>query len=259
MSFRDILVYLDPTPACDDRVRAAIALAKTQGARLTGADATSDAAYEGPSRERALQVGAAFEEFAREAGVSCRLTAAGKDRPDISPDLTHCVDLIIAPRPEGKARDLVMASVPDEALLKAGAPVLIIPQEWTPGPIGEHVVIAWNASREATRAVHDALPFLKAAKRVTVFVFSQARSELRAASAALVDHLARHSVKADVSDWTNTGDIGAIDALFASLDTQDADLFVAGAFGHSRAFEGLFGGVSLDLLRQPTIPVLMSH
>ena len=259
MSFRDILVYLDPSPSCDDRLRAAIAIAKAHGARLTGADATSDAAYEGPSRTRALQVGADFEESARAAGVPYRLTAAGKDRVDLSPDLTHCVDLIIAPQPEGKGRELVMASVPDEALMKAGAPVLILPQAWTLGPIGDHVVIAWNASREATRAVHDAMPFLKAASRVTVFVFSSARSQLRAASDALVDHLARHGVNADLSDWTNTGDIGAIDALFASLDTQDADLFVAGAFGHSRAFEGLFGGVSLDLLRQPSIPVLMSH
>ena len=63
----------------------------------------------------------------------------------------------------------------------------------------------------------------------------------------------------DISDWTNTGDLSAIEALFASLDTQDADLIVAGAFGHSRLYEGLFGGVSLDLMRQQSLPVLMSH
>jgi nucleotide-binding universal stress UspA family protein len=58
---------------------------------------------------------------------------------------------------------------------------------------------------------------------------------------------------------TNTGDISALEALFASLDTQNADLIVAGAFGHSRLFESLFGGVSLDLMRQPSAPILMSH
>jgi nucleotide-binding universal stress UspA family protein len=66
-------------------------------------------------------------------------------------------------------------------------------------------------------------------------------------------------VIAHVSDWTNTGDMTAIDALFASLDTQDSDLIVAGAFGHSRVYEELFGGVSLDLMRQQSLPVLMSH
>jgi nucleotide-binding universal stress UspA family protein len=69
----------------------------------------------------------------------------------------------------------------------------------------------------------------------------------------------QHGVSAHLADWTDTGDVSALEALFASLDTQDADLIVAGAFGHSRLFESLFGGVSLDLLRQPTAPILMSH
>jgi len=73
-------------------------------------------------------------------------------------------------------------------------------------------------------------------------------------------YLAAHGVKAEhISDWTNTGDLTAVEALFASLDTQDADLIVAGAFGHSRLYEGLFGGVTMDLLHQQSLPVLMSH
>jgi len=92
-----------------------------------------------------------------------------------------------------------------------------------------------------------------------VFVFSQSRSTLRESGERLISHLARHGVTAKVSDWTNTGEVSAIEAMFADLDTQDADLVVAGAFGHSRVFESLFGGVSLDLLRQPVLPVLMSH
>jgi nucleotide-binding universal stress UspA family protein len=76
----------------------------------------------------------------------------------------------------------------------------------------------------------------------------------------LVDHLAAHGVKAEhISDSTNAGDLTAVEALFANLDTQDADLIVAGAFGHSRIYEGLFGGVMLDLMHQQSLPVLMSH
>ena len=81
---------------------------------------------------------------------------------------------MISPRPEGDARELVRPFVPDQALVASGVPMLVIPQDWKFGPIGEDIVIAWNASRESTRAVHDALPFLKKAKKVTIFAFSSA-------------------------------------------------------------------------------------
>ena len=259
MAFKDILIFLDPTPASDERLKMAIRLAKDHGARLIGVDATADAAFQGQWRERALQVGADFEEMTRSAEVESRLVGADYREGGPSPDLSHCVDLVIAPRPEGEARELVQSFVPDEVLMKSGEPTLIVPQEWVLGPLGDSVVIAWNASREATRAVHDALPMLKKARKVVVFAFSQKQSALRASATALVEHLARHGVSAIVSDWTNTGEISAIEALFASLDTQDCDLIVAGGFGHSKIFEGLFGGVSLDLLQQPSLPVLMSH
>ena len=66
--------------------------------------------------------------------------------------------------------------------MNSGEPTLIVPQEWVLGPVGESVVIAWNASREATRAVHDALPILKKARKVVVFAFSQKQSALRASA-----------------------------------------------------------------------------
>jgi nucleotide-binding universal stress UspA family protein len=137
--------------------------------------------------------------------------------------------------------------------------VLVLPPDWTGEVVGRKIVIAWNGGREALRAVHDAMPFLESAAKVTVFAFSPKLSDLRASAGMMVRHLAAHDVAANVSDWTNTGDLSAVDALFASLDTQDADLIVAGAFGHSRLYEGLFGGVSLDLLGQQSLPVLMSH
>jgi nucleotide-binding universal stress UspA family protein len=196
-------------------------MAQGHGARLTGIDASSEAALGG--------------------------------------EYVHCVDLIIAPRPEGEARALVRSEVPDGTLLASGAPMLILPHNWNPSPVGENIVIAWNASREAIRAAHDAMPLLVKAKKVTIFTFSARESELQATSEMLSDHLLRHGVVAQISDWTDTGELSALEALFASLDTQDADLIVAGAFGHSRLFESLFGGVSLDMIRQPSMPFLLSH
>jgi nucleotide-binding universal stress UspA family protein len=259
MGYRDILVYLDPTPASEDRLRLAIGLAKAHAARLIAVDASSDDAFLGAWSRQALQIEPTFSEAVKTAGLKAEFFGGGDRQGARHPDYLHCVDLMISPRPEGDARELVRPFVPDQALVASGVPMLVIPQDWKFGPVGEDIVIAWNASRESTRAVHDALPFLKKAKKVTIFAFSSGTSGLRASSESLAEHLSRHGVAAGVSDWTNTGDITAVEALFASLDTQQSDLIVAGAFGHSRTFEGLFGGVSLDLLRQPCLPVLMSH
>jgi nucleotide-binding universal stress UspA family protein len=249
MSYRDILVYLDPSPATVARLNCAVDLAGAHGSRLIGVDASVD--------EPSAAISEMFWTVAARGQVDGFFVPA--DRKG-SPDYMHCVDLLIAPRPEGEARSLIRADVPDEALRQAGAPMLTIPTEWKPGAIGENIVIAWNASREANRAVHDAMPFLKRAKKVVIFGFSSGESELRASLDLLREHLQRHGVSAMVSDWTNTGDMGAVDALFASLDTQDSDLIVAGAFGHARSLESLFGGgVSAELLRQPTLPMLLSH
>ncbi len=251
MVYKDILVYLDSTAESVERLRFAVDLAKTHGARLVGVD-VSAAAAESSAVTRQI-----FDDSARQAGV--RAVFVPPEKPGEGDAFAHCVDLIVAPAPGGPARGLIRHGALDRALLESGAPMLILPPEWTGGKVGDNVVIAWNGGREALRAVHDALPLLKNARKVTVFCFSAQPSDLRASAVMLVQHLEAHGVSAHISDWTNTGELTAIEALFASLDTQDADLIVAGAFGHSRLYEGLFGGVSMDLMRQQSLPVLMSH
>jgi len=257
MAYKDILVYLDPTDAAQDRLRLAAAMAQAHGARLTGVDASAEAALSGAWGDRASRIGLEFEAAIKEAKLVGRFV--GRSAASAIGDEYHCVDLIIAPRPEGEARELVRSEIPDGTLLASGAPMLILPQYWKSSPVGENIVIAWNASREANRAVHDAMPLLVKAKKVTIFTFSARGSALHATSEILADHLLRHGVVAQISNWIDTGELLALEALFASLDTQDADLIVAGAFGHSRLFESLFGGVSLDMMLQPTAPILMSH
>jgi nucleotide-binding universal stress UspA family protein len=258
MAYKDILVYLDPTNEAQDRLRLAIAMAQGHGARLTGIDASSEAALGGAWGDLASRIGPEFEAAVKEAGLVGRFVEASAASA-LGGEYVHCVDLIIAPRPEGEARALVRSEVPDGTLLASGVPMLILPDYWKLSPVGENIVIAWNASREAIRAVHDAMPLLVKAKKVTIFTFSARESGLHATSEALVEHLLRHGVVAKISDWTDTGELSALEALFADLDTQNADLIVAGAFGHSRLFESLFGSVSLDMMRQPTAPILMSH
>ena len=256
MAYKDILVFLDPTAEAAERARFAAGLAKSHGARLIAVDISKPAKAEGIDPGSATR--RMFADVTKDAGISTIFAPA--EQPEQGEALSHCVDLMIAPGPDSLARDVIRHGALDRALLESGAPMLMLPPDWKPSPVGDNIVIAWNGGREALRAVHDAMPLLERAKKVTLFAFSSRPSALRKSAEMLADHLAAHGVKAEhISDWTNTGDLTAVEALFASLDTQDADLIVAGAFGHSRLYEGLFGGVSMDLMHQQSLPILMSH
>jgi nucleotide-binding universal stress UspA family protein len=257
MGYKDILVYLDPTPASAARLDVALQIAAIDGGYVTAIDASADAAFLGEYRDAATRIEAGFREALKAAEVSGEFHVAGL--PGGFNEAAFPADLVIAPSPSAEAVKLIRSGLPDDVVMQAGAPVFVIPTDWPGGAWGKTVVIAWNASREAKRAVRDALPILARARKVVVFVFSRDESPLRKSAEGLVTHLGRHGVVAVLSDWTHTDDGSAIEAMFASLDTQEADLVVAGAFGHSRVWENLFGSVSHDLLRQSILPVLMSH
>ena len=257
MSYKDILVYLDAGPFLESRLEAAVALARRHGARLTGVDVSTEAAFEGEWRPRVEALQETFETQARRAALEFQFRTA--DRQPIGNLHAHYADLFVATQSHKDTEHLALAGVPEQVLLNAGAPGLILPCWWQPKPLGRSVVVAWNATREATRAVHDALPILRMAEKVVVFAFEPNYEAKNADVTAIVAHLARHGVKTSVDGWSDTGEISAVDALFSTLDTADADLIVAGAFGHSRWLEGLFGGVSRDLLGQESMAVLMSH
>ena len=259
MSYKEIIVYLDPFTDTDSRLELAVALAKSHGARLAGVDACSDAAYEGEWRDRALGLEDMFEATIRRAGLRGSYRSADQWTKGAGHSYAHYADLIIAPQPEFEVQDLIVAGIPEDVLVSAGVPVLLLPYGWKSRVAIENIVIAWKSSREATRAVHDAMPLLARAKKVTAFTFAPVNDILGKEPDLLVNHLREHGVAAEASSWPDTGEITASDALFACLETQEADLIVAGAYGHSRFMEGLFGGVSRDLVRQPSLPILMSH
>lgn len=259
MAYKEIIVYLDPCADTDDRLRLAVDLAVSHQARLIGVDACSDAAFESDAREMAVNLQGVFEEEIKQAGVRGAYRGVYRSAKSGQHHYAHYADLIIASQPDREVRDLVMAGVPGDVLLTAGVPFLLLPYGWKPRGRFENIVIAWKSSREATRAVHDAMPFLTRAKKVTAFTFAPETYVFGREPQALVDHLREHGVAAETESWPDTGDVSAVDALFACLETQEADLIVAGAYGHSRLLEGLFGGVSRDLTRQPSLPILMSH
>jgi nucleotide-binding universal stress UspA family protein len=143
----------------------------------------------------------------------------------------------------------------------AGRPVLVVPYAYEHRPVGHQVLVAWNASREAARAVTDALPFLKRASHVHVVAFDPktsgaAHGEEPGADVALF--LTRHGLKVTVSRY-EAADADVGNQLLSRAFDLSADLIVMGAWGHSRLREYLLGGVTRTLLESMTVPVLMSH
>jgi len=149
--------------------------------------------------------------------------------------------------------------VPEGVLLSAGVPMLILPVGWQPAPVGEDIVLAWNPSREATRAAHDALPLLERARHVTLFEFAPSADHCDTAPDLMLRHLRSHGVNAELFTWPDDAAMSPVSALFACLGTQEADLIVAGAYGHSRFREKLLNGVTCRFLEHPLLPMLMSH
>jgi nucleotide-binding universal stress UspA family protein len=125
--------------------------------------------------------------------------------------------------------------------------------------VGERVLVAWNGTRESTRAVHDALPMLVRAHSVAVMEVNPKPDETpRIAGADMATHLARHGVRAEVSSIV-ADEIDVGDAILSRGADLGADLVVMGAYGHSRLREFAFGGVTRHVFKHMTVPVLMSH
>ena len=277
MPFKDLLVYVDATKASEARVALAAAIAKRHAAHLTGVHATSllDAAraagyaafeqayraLEKAAEERAVAAQAMFEAALVREGIAGAWRIARVAAMQEAIVHARYADLAIvgqiAPDNETPGSPLSPADV----LLDSGRPALVVPYVGRFADVGQRVLVAWNASREAARAVHDALPLLAGAKQVTVLAINPERGlgahgDVPAADIAL--HLARHGLKAEAAH-TVAKDIAEGEALLSYAADLGADLIVAGAYGHSRAREMVFGGVTRTLIREMTAPTLLSH
>jgi nucleotide-binding universal stress UspA family protein len=248
MSIRDILVYADPSPASGEHLDLAFRLAHRFGAYLIGV-VPEDAAAVGDRfatmlRQEALQgdwqmaIGLAASWVTRRAQAA-DLVILGQRIPDYSTGL----------------------DAPEDVILACSRPVLVVPYASRRlDRIGENVLIAWNGSREAGRAVQDALPLLAMSGAVTVLLVDPEEDADIEAAEDLVAHLARHGLRAETQVIRHQLATSLVaDTLLAQIARLDADLLIMGAYGHSRLREMILGGVTRDILRNMNVPVLMSH
>lgn len=284
MGFKDMLVALDVGPPARRRVELAAALAGRFSAHLTGlhtavgAEAPQARGYfeyfdpslvaslyrEFGERVRAeAQAGRLmFEEITTRHGISAEWRIATGFPSAAAALHGRYVDLVVVGQPDPDDTQAVLfRPLPEEVALTVGRPLLVIPYagKWT--EVGRRVLIAWDASREATRAVNDAMPFLVAAEAVTVLSVDptdgpQGHGDVPGADIGL--HLARHGVNATIESTVSAG-IGVGNALLSRAGDLGADLLVMGAYGHSRVRELLLGGATRTILDSMTVPVLMAH
>jgi nucleotide-binding universal stress UspA family protein len=282
MALKDLLVYVDVTPRSAVRMELAARLAIQHGAHLTGLhviDIPSANYFYGAAMpfvptnpeeiveriraeavEAAKPVEATFRECLRRNGIEGEWRLVEGPPPVTVALHGRYADLTIVGQPNREApqdADAVLVT----SVMTSGRPVLAVPFAGDFPTVGERVLVAWNASREAARALNDALPLLLNAKQVTVLAINPQRGvgrhgDVPAADIAL--HLARHGLKAEAAQ-TVARDIADGEALLSYAADIGADLIVAGAYGHSRARELVFGGVTRTLITEMTAPVLFAH
>lgn len=273
-AFRTLLVHVQPDAASTPRLKVAAALAKRFDAMLLGvaaemippAAATDPTGLMGGGFIAAIQeaIEANLERaaavFRREtAGVQTSWSAVEAIPTEAITGLARGADLIIAGGAPVTENDRYRTCPPAEMMLQSGRPVLVAP------PLGGRtdfsaVVVAWKDTRESRRALADSLPFLKDAEQVLILAVCLPHEvdDAWEQVAGVVNGLKRHGVEAGAKVVVAPSYRIATELQIAA-QAIDAQLIVAGGYGHSRLGEWVFGGVTYDLLHAPERFVLFSH
>lgn len=202
-----------------------------------------------------------FEAAAKRSSLSAEtriVTASISAAAETLGRIARRFDLAIVGQPEREN------SVPDEVvdegvLFESGRPVIFVPYIFKGGVKLDRVMVCWDGSRAATRAIADALPLLQKAKQVEIVIVATGRPKSdEVPGADLGQHLARHGLKVDVKRITSP-DIDVPSTILSYAADSSADMIVMGGYGHSRLREFVLGGVTRGLLESMTVPVLMSH
>jgi len=271
----DIAVYVEPNSGQRPTFEAAAKLAAEQDATVTGvyaipsvyttligaADAPLPAdvinQYEETSKQRAEHLQAEFTQVMEAANVR-HVWRIEKDTPEIAvSEVFRYADVGMVSQPRN-GQLYNQRQVINQILLRSGRPVLVIPYIGARESIGERVLVGWDGGAQCTRAVHDALPVLVDSDWVEVISIENDQKDSLGSNVPVSEHLARHGVEVRATTYPETElDPGSV--LLNCASDHGADMIVAGAWGHSRAREYIFGGTTRTLLNNMTVPVWLSH
>ena len=279
MPIKDILVLCDAGEANDYRVESAFSLAKVFDANVTGIhlapypvipvyggvytpySAYSAAVQMDKAEEDTSHLKESFYEAAQKYNVPCNWKTMEGIDVDYLIDNARYVDLVIAPQGYSRYGEYEPQRINDYFVTHLGRPLLIIPDLKKAFNLPKNVIIAWDESEEATRALHDALPLLAYAENIQAVHISKNEKDEKQSMLYCDDlrtHLKHHGLNVSVVSPPRLPK-GVGKTLLDSALEYDADLIVMGAYGHSRFKEIILGGTTKYLLGNATIPLLVSN
>jgi len=280
MQYKNILVYLDQGASNSERVNTAIAIAKAHGAHLTGVAVNAT-----PTKNLMLKLGigkgdklitqarvdaeATMERFNQAASAQAipfdtRLIECSENRaPEQLARMARIFDIsILRQANPDKPHASFIRDLSEEVMFSSGRPVFFMPY------IGAHKIpckrglIAWDGSKAATRAIHDALPLLESMEQVVILVVDADKiehySDTGKPGDALSAHLTAHGIKNKVSRIPSGG-ASTSTVVLNELSNTGADILVMGGYGTPKLREVIWGGVTRTLFECMTVPVVMSH
>jgi len=278
MSYRTIVVHADRAANAEARIALAAAIASREEAHLVGAAMTgmprsmlAGRSYEGSGvfladylRRAEERVELALEQFKAMADrLGVQTFEARSSNDDEYAGLcmqARYADLVVLGQAaaDDDNEGSLLPDLPDYVLLNCGRPVLLVPRTGRFPTIGKRVMVAWNGSVEAAKAVTAALPLLRGAEQVTLAVLGNSADTLgESPGADIALYLARHGVNVEVLRRPEAADPGK--AILSLAADFNVDLLVMGAYGHSRFREMMLGGATRTILATATLPVLMAH
>ncbi|GAB4355103.1 MAG: universal stress protein [Gammaproteobacteria bacterium] len=279
MSIKDILVHVNASPGAPSRVETAARLAQSQQARLAGlyvvtpldipdhirAQLSSEVIerQQQAAEQMAEQCRETFTEIAAKFDIEPDWTVAHGDLSRQITRQTRYYDLVVLGQ-HGADNDVQPGSgkLPDSVVLASGRPVMIVPGDAPPREVGRDLLVAWDGSRQAVRAISDNLPLLVSAQRVVVLVVNthgaRRQEEIELTGANISRHLNRHGVHAEpIQVQAKEHNVGQ--AILGQAAETGSDAIVMGAWGHQKWQEMILGGVTRFMLEHADRPVIMSH
>ena len=217
-------------------------------------------AFRAESEAAADRAKNAFDENARRAAISADsivISGTASEAATRFGELARDYDLSIVAQaqPDG---DVSESMAIEGALFGSGRPVLVVPYIQSSGLKLDRVMVCWDGSRNAARAVGDAMPFLRRAGAIDVVTVERQERRNELTGARIAAHLARHGLKVELKPIV-APDIGVADAILSFAADNSTDLIVMGGYGHTRLREFVLGGATSGILGAMTVPTLMSH
>jgi nucleotide-binding universal stress UspA family protein len=213
------------------------------------------------SHKAASAAVAAFEAAAKREGLSAEsrlIEATLGGAADMFGRLARRFDLAVVGQAEPNklaAQDIII----EGALFESGRPVIVVPYIQREGLTLDRVMVCWDGSRTAARAIADAMPLLMRSKAIDVVIVASGREQAdEIPGIDLGQHLARHGLKVEVKRIV-AGDTDVSNTILSYAADSSADFIVMGGYGHSRLREFILGGATRGILSSMTIPTFMSH